>query len=129
MQRTAAAHTGLASASRSSPPRMLDCQDTPRRLTTTDEAEALDWLRCRGRTLDIEEFHLQDEHGVGRDDARYPSLPIRQVRTDDQAPAAAHPHAEEAEFQPRDDLTPAQVHAQRPTLIVGTSELVPAMEE
>jgi hypothetical protein len=50
---------------------MRQHRDTPRRLTTNGDAEALNRLGGGGRSLDIEEPHLEDEHGVGREDARH----------------------------------------------------------
>jgi hypothetical protein len=47
------------------------------------------------------------------------------VRADDEAPPAAHSHAEEAALEPRNDLAPAQVQVQRLALIVMAPELVP----
>jgi hypothetical protein len=108
---------------------MFQRRNTPRRIMTIGDAEVLNRLRCRGRSLDIQDFHLKDHHGMWGHNAWHACLPIGQLRTDGQAPSASHPHAEEAALKPRNNLAPAQVHAQRLALVVGTPELVSTPEE
>src|ERR671930_86430 len=50
------------------------------------------------------------------------------MRTDHNAPSAAHPHTEYAALQAGDDLSPAQLYAQRLALVIGTPKLIAPVE-
>ena len=45
---------------------------------------------------DVQELHIEDEEGAGRDDGPHPLLSIGEVRGDDQGPPLPHTHPSQA---------------------------------
>lgn len=80
-------------------------------------------------TLDTDELGLEDEGGVGGDDATDSAVAVGEVRGDSELALLANLHAEETLIPALDDLALANGEVERLAAVVASVELLAAGED
>src|SRR5580704_15771028 len=75
-------------------------------------------------SLHIEQFDVEDQRGVGRDDAAGAARPVAELGRDDQGALAADLHAGDALVPAGDDLMPPERELERLTAVERAVELL-----
>src|SRR5580704_7807067 len=75
-------------------------------------------------SLHLEQFDVEDQRGVGRDDAAGAARPVAELGRDDQGALAADLHAGDALVPAGDDLMPAERELERLAAVERAVELL-----